>query len=151
MPDKIQDRIDGLLESQKQQQKQILTLQTRLATGGGAEDSVQDIQGIKVVAIRQDDSDVKSMRMVVDQWKSKLQSGVVLVAGANEGKVTLIAGVSKDLSERFKAGELIKELSVLVGGKGGGRPDLAQGGGTNSEGIPKAIDAAYDWVRRNAG
>jgi alanyl-tRNA synthetase len=150
MPDKIHERIAGLLDSQKQQQRQIQTLQTRLATGGGAEDSVREIQGISVVAIRQDDSDVKSMRMAVDQWKSKLQSGIVLVAGANEGKVTLIAGVSKDLSEKFRAGDLIKELSVLVGGKGGGRPDLAQGGGTDAEGIPKAIEATYDWISRHA-
>ena len=107
------------------------------------------MNGVKVVAIRQDDSDVKSMRMAVDQWRNKLQSGVVLVAGANNGKVTLIAGISKDLNDRLKAGELIGELSPLVNGKGGGRPDLAQGGGSNVEGIGPAMEAAYAWVEEN--
>ena len=86
------------------------------------------------------------MRLVVDQWRNKLQSGVVLVAGANNGKVTLIAGVSQDLSEQLPAGKLMSEISPLVDGKGGGRPDLAQGGGNNVQGIAQAIEATYKWV-----
>ncbi len=148
-PDRVTERVTGLVESHKQQQKQIQALQAKLATAGSADDMVREINGVKVVAIRQDDSDVKSMRMAVDQWRNKLQSGVVLVAGANEGKVTLIAGISKDLNDRLQAGALIGELSPLVNGKGGGRPDLAQGGGSNVDGIGPAIEAAYKWVEKN--
>ena len=149
-PENLMSRIQGLLETQKQQQKQIQQLQTRLATGGSAEDNVREVKGIRVVAVRQDDADVKSMRMVVDQWKNKLGSGVVLVAGATEGKVTLIAGISKDLNTTLKAGDLIREISPIVGGKGGGRPDLAQGGGGDPGAISEAIDAAYSWVEANS-
>ena len=106
-----------------------------------------------MVAIRQDDADVQSMRMAVDQWRNKLQSGVVLVAGTSKGKVTLIAGVSKDLSPQLPAGKLIHKISALVDGKGGGGPNLAQAGGTNVQGIEHAIEATYRWVedsiRRN--
>lgn len=148
-PDKVEERLASLTETQKQQKKQIQVLQTKLATGGGSDDQVKEINGVKIVVIRQDDSDVQAMRMVVDQWKNKLQSGVVLVAGASEGKVTLIAGISKDLNDRLKAGELIKEISPLVGGKGGGRPDLAQGGGSDAQGIDSALDSALEWMSRN--
>ncbi len=145
-PANLPDRVKFMLETQKQQQRQIQSLQTRLATGGMATDVVKEIRGVKVVAIRQDDADVQSMRMVVDQWRNKLQSGVVLVAGTSKGKVTLIAGVSKDLSNQFHAGKLIHKISPLVDGKGGGSPDLAQAGGTNAQGIEPAIEATYKWV-----
>ena len=152
-PANLPDRVKLILEIQKQQQRQIQSLQTRLATGGVATDVVKEIRGVKVVAIRQDDADVQSMRLVVDQWRNKLQSGVVLVAGASKGKVTLIAGVSKDLSNQFQAEKLIRKISSLVDGKGGGSPDLAQAGGTNAQGIEHAIEATYRWVedsiRRN--
>jgi alanyl-tRNA synthetase len=146
----LSDRARAVLDTQKQQQRQIQSLQTRLATAGTDTNVVRDIQGIKVVAVRQDDADAQAMRIVVDQWRNKLQSGVVLVAGVKNGKVTLIAGVSKDLSNRFPAGELVQEVSVLVGGKGGGRPDLAQGGGANVEGIDNALEAAFKWVEKTA-
>ncbi len=144
-PNELAERAKLIMATQKQQQRQIQSLQTRLATASTA-DVVRDIHGIKVVAIRQDDVDAQSMRLVVDQWRNKLQSGVVLVAGANKGKVTLIAGVSKDLSGQFQAGKLIRAISPLVDGKGGGSPDLAQGGGSNIQGIKQAIEATYQWV-----
>lgn len=144
--DNLGDRIASLLDGQKQQRKLIQTLQTKLASGGSTEDVVREVNGIKVAAVRQDDADVQSMRIAVDQWRNKLESGIVLVAGAHEGKVTLIAGVSKNLSKNYPAGKLITEISPLVGGKGGGRPDLAQGGGNDIGGIDKAIEAAYQWV-----
>lgn len=145
-PANIPDRVRLMLETQKQQQRQIQSLQTQLAATGLATDVVKEIQGVKVVAIRQDDADVQSMRLVIDQWRNKLQSGVVLVAGANNGKVTLIAGVSKDLSKQLQAGKLIQKISPLVDGKGGGSADLAQAGGTNVQGIEQAIEATYKWV-----
>ena len=149
-PDKVFDRISGMLEIQKQQQRQIQSLQTKLATGSVNQENIQEINGIKVVAIRQDGADVKSMRMIVDQWRNRLQSGVVLVAAANDGKVILIAGVSQDLAGELGANKLIQAISPIVDGKGGGRPDLAQGGGPNIENIEPAIDAAFRWVESNA-
>ena len=149
-PDKVFDRISGMLEIQKQQQRQIQSLQTKLATGSVNQENIQEIKGIKVVAIRQDGADVKSMRMIVDQWRNRLQSGVVLVAAANDGKVILIAGVSQDLAGELGANKLIQAISPIVDGKGGGRPELAQGGGPNIENIEPAIHAAFRWVESNA-
>ena len=149
-PDKVFDRISGMLEIQKQQQRQIQSLQTKLATGSVNQENIQEINGIKVVAIRQDGADVKSMRMIVDQWRNRLQSGVVLVAAANDGKVILIAGVSQDLAGELGANKLIQAISPIVDGKGGGRPELAQGGGPNIENIEPAIHAAFRWVESNA-
>ena len=144
---KISERIQGLMKTQKQQERQIQSLQARLATGGDDGDVVKEVSGIRVVAMRQDGADVKSMRITVDQWRNKLQSGVVLIAGANHGKVTLIAGVSQDLKDRFGAGDLIREIAPLVDGRGGGKPDLAQGGGSNVKGIDEALQATYQWVK----
>ena len=147
-PDELVSRISALLSQQKEQQQRIRTLQTQLATSGsGAADLVKDIDGIKVVVIRQDDTDVKSLRMAVDRWKEKLKSGVVLVSGANDGKVTLIGGVTEDLCDQYSAGELIKALSPLVNGRGGGKPALAQGGGSNPDGLPQIEDGVHQWVR----
>ncbi len=145
-PADLTERVQSIVETQKQQQRQIQSLQTRLATTDITSDVVKEICGVKVVVIRQDNADLPSMRLVMDQWRNKLQSGVVLIAGANNGKVSLIAGISKDLSEQFQAGELIREISPLVGGKGGGRADLAQGGGSDIQGIEQAIAATYKWV-----
>lgn len=145
-PRHLPERVKSMLDAQKQQQHQIQSLQTRLATADMAADVVKEICAIKVVAIRQDDADVQSMRMVVDQWRNKLQSGVVLVVGANKGKATLIAGVSKDLSTQFQASKLIDKIAPLIDGKGGGSRQLAQAGGGKVQGIEQAIEATYRWV-----
>jgi alanyl-tRNA synthetase len=81
--------------------------------------------------------------------KNKLGSGIVLLATETDGKVNLIAGVTKDLTGRFKAGDLVKAAAEKVGGRGGGRPDMAQAGGTDPAGIPEALDLVSDWVRQH--
>ena len=149
-PANVLDKVNTILEQQKSQEKQIQSLQTKLVAGEASTDVAQQINGINVVAIRQDDADVKSMRMAVDQWRNKIQSGVVLVAGANDSKVTIIAGVSKDLHDRLQAGKLIQHVCPLIDGKGGGKADLAQGGGSKIEGIDSAIEATYQWVTNNS-
>ena len=148
-PDQMFERVSGMLEIQKQQQRQIQSLQTKLAIGSVNQENLKEINGVKVVAIRQDGADVKSMRMVVDQWRNRLKSGVVLVASANDDKVVLIAGVSQDLTGELGANKLIQAISPIVDGKGGGRPDLAQGGGSNIENIEPALEAAFKWVESN--
>ena len=145
-PDKLEARMKGLLDNQKELQKQIQSLQTKLIMGEASDDIVREIQGVKVVAVRQDDADVKTMRMTVDQWKNKLGGGLVMVAGANNDKVTIIVGSDKSISSRFDAGKLIRHLAPLVDGKGGGKPELAQGGGVNAEKVGQLIDETYQWV-----
>ncbi len=145
-PDLVPERLDSLLQQQKKHSRQIQTLQEKLATGDSSADATREINGIRVAAVRQDDADVKTMRLTVDRWRSRLQSGLVLVAGANQGKVNIIAGASKDLAAQFPAGELVAHLAPLVGGKGGGRPELAQGGGGQVDAVDSLFDAAYRWI-----
>jgi len=149
-PDHLVNRLKSILETQRDQQKQIQSLQAKLATGDSTGSAVREVNGVSVVAIRQDDTDVKTMRMTVDQWKNKLRSGIVLVTGARDGKVTMIAGISKDLTDRFKAGELISHLAPMAGGKGGGKAELAQGGGPDTESVDRLIDATYQWVAKSS-
>ncbi|MEM7195913.1 MAG: alanine--tRNA ligase [Pseudomonadota bacterium] len=148
-PVDVAEKLQGLLESQKQLQRQIQQLQAKLASGavgGAGDDIVEEINGIKLARIRLDDADAKAMRLAVDQWKQKIGSGIVVVAGARDSKVTLIAGVTSDLTDSFQAGSLISAVAPHVDGKGGGKPELAQGGGTNAGGIDKALSAVSDWL-----
>ena len=86
-----------------------------------------------------------------DQLRNKLGTAVILLGSVEEGKVTLVAGVTKDLTDTLKAGDLMKAVAPMVDGKGGGRPDMAQGGGSNPDGLADAIAAVEGWVRENAG
>ena len=145
-PAQVAHKVKSLLEAERRQQREIQSLQGKLAAGGGASETLKEVNGVKVVTIRQDRAGAKTMRMAVDQWKRQLGSGVVLVAGVHENKATLIAGVTGDLAGRYHAGHLIGALAPLVGGVGGGKPELAQGGGGKVEGVDAAMAAAYRWV-----
>ena len=145
-PDQLENRLSSLVINQKELQKQVQSLQTKLVMGGSSNDEIKEIAGVKVVAIRQDDADVKSMRMTVDRWRNKIGDGLVMVTGANNGKVTIIAGVGKGLSEQYNAGNLVRHLAPIVDGKGGGKPELAQGGGAAVANVDQLIDATYQWV-----
>ena len=150
-PERVPQRLQALLDSQREAQKQIRELQAKGVAGGGdgddaASERVEEINGIKVVAIRHDAADAKTMRIAVDRWKQKLGSGIVLVAGVSEGKVTLIAGVTRDLAGRYSAGKLIEALVPLVDGRGGGKPELAQGGGGKVEAVDEVIAEVSRWV-----
>jgi alanyl-tRNA synthetase len=105
-----------------------------------------EVNGVKVLAARLDGVEPKSLRDTLDQLKNKLGSAVILLAAVNGEKVNLIAGVTKDLTDRCRAGDLVKLAAEQVGGKGGGRPDMAQAGGSDPSGVPKALELAAGWV-----
>lgn len=145
--DKLGDKIQQLLAQQKQLEKEVSALKGKLAssTGDGLLNQLEDIAGVKVLATTLDGADAKTLRDTLDQLKNKLGSGVILLAADDGGKVALAAGVTKDLTSRFKAGEIMKLAAEAVGGKGGGRPDMAQGGGVDVAAIPAALQAVRDY------
>lgn len=146
--DRLTDKVEQLLVQQKQMEKELAALKAKLASSAGEDllGEAEDIGGVKLLAKLLDGADAKSLRDTLDQLKNKLGSAVVLLAAVDGDKVALAAGVTKDLTGRFKAGELMKIAAQAVGGKGGGRPDMAQGGGTDVAAIPLALQAARDYV-----
>ena len=142
------EKLQALVESSKQLEKQLAQLKTKLASGAGGDLSAQakQVNGVAVLAAGIEGADNNALRAILDQMKDKLKSAVILLATSEGEKVTLIAGVTHDLTGRFKAGDIIRDIAPLVGGKGGGRPDMAQGGGTDVSGIPKALAAMEEWV-----
>jgi alanyl-tRNA synthetase len=109
-----------------------------------------EVNGVKALAARLDDVEVKSLRDMLDQLKNKLGSGVVLLAAVNGDKVNLIAGVTKDLVGQYKAGDLVKIAAEKVGGKGGGRPDMAQAGGTDPSGVAEALALVETYIQQQS-
>ena len=135
------ERIEKLLEDRKGAEKQIAALKRAAASGGGAgAEDEREIAGVRVVVRRVDGMGGKELRGIVDDLRGRIGSGVVLVASAEEGKVSLALGVTKDLNPGLKAGDLVREVALVVGGKGGGRPDFAQAGGSD----PSQLDAAFE-------
>ena len=142
------DKLQALTESSRQLEKQVMQLKTKLASGAGGDLAAQAIvvNGINVLAVQVDGADTNALRTILDQMKDRLKSAVILLATHEAEKVILIAGVTADLTGRFKAGDIIRDLAPLVGGKGGGRADMAQGGGTDVSGITAALAALQEWV-----
>ena len=123
-----------------------------MATASGDElaGTAADVNGIKVLAARLDNVDPKSLRDTVDQLKGQLGSSVVVIGSAENGKVRLAAGVSKDLLARIQAGNLVNFVAQQVGGRGGGRPDFAQAGGSQPENLDEALISVQEWVGENS-
>jgi len=145
-------RVEQLLRRTKDLEKELAaTRQQLLAGAGGPAESVTEIQGIKVLATRMDGADARTLRDAVDRFKDKLQSGVVVLGSVEDGKVRLAAGVTRDNVDRIKAGDLIRPVAEQVGGKGGGRADFAQAGGTDPEHLDAALASVADWVARHLG
>jgi alanyl-tRNA synthetase len=144
----VDDKVGALVERSKRLEKELEQLKAKLASAAGTDlvGQAVDIGGVKLLAARLDGADPKALRETVDQLKNKLGSGIVVLASDGGGKVSLIAGVTKDLTGRFKAGDLIKAVAEQVGGRGGGRPDMAQAGGNDPAGIPAALETATRWV-----
>ena len=147
-PDQAAARVEQLLMQNKELQKRLATARHALITGEGSdqEDYIQEIAGIKVLAARVHDVDASMLREAVDRAKDKLQSAVIVLGTVEDGKVLLAAGVTKDNTDRIRAGDLIKPVAEQVGGKGGGRPDFAQAGGNNPEALDQALASVSAWV-----
>ena len=147
----VLDKVEAAINKSRQLEKDVQQLKAKLASGAGTDlaAGAKQINGVNVLAAQLDGADVPAMRGAMDQLKNKLGSGVILLA-SNEGeKVTLIAGVTKDLLGKAKAGDIVKELAPYVDGRGGGKPDLAQAGGKKPEGIPEALAAFEQWAQAN--
>jgi len=150
-PDTLADKVEQLLANNRKLEKEIAQLKTRLASGAGGDLTTQavEVEGVKVLAASIDGADPKSLRDLADQMKNKLGSGIVLLAAPGEDKVALIAAVTKDLTKRLAAGDLMRFAAGELGGKGGGRPDMAQGGGSDLEALPGLLKRVPDWVKDN--
>jgi len=149
-PLEVPKRLQKLLEEQRALEKQLAELEGRLARSR-AEDLVKtarQINGVAVIAGRIDGLDADGLRAVADTLRNRLGSGIVCVGSVVDGKVNLIAAVTKDLTSRFQAGRLIQEVAKAVGGGGGGRPDLAQAGGKDPAKLDAALELAYEFVAR---
>jgi alanyl-tRNA synthetase len=141
-----------LVEKQKQFDKEIKQLKSRLASGGPASDDAPvDVAGVKLLAKRVDDVTGGDLRNLADTFRGKLKSGVVVLGTATDGKVTLLTAVTKDLLDRVQANTLIGKLAPIVGGKGGGKPDLAQAGGKDADRLNEALDHAPSALREILG
>jgi len=147
-PDQAAAKVEQLLKQNKELEKKLATAKHALITGQGSDqdDNVREIAGIKVLVSRMDGVDAKSMRDAVDRAKDKLQNAIVVFASVDDGKVRLAAGVTKNNTNKIKAGDLIKPIAEQVGGKGGGRPDFAQAGGNDPSKLDQALNSVPDWV-----
>jgi len=144
----VLEKVQQIIAKSRQLEKDLEQAKAKLASSAGNDLAGQavEVAGVKLLAAKLEGADPKGLRDLCDQLKNKLQSGVILLAAVNGEKVSLIAGVTKDLTGSAKAGDLIKLAAEKVGGKGGGRPDMAQAGGSDPSGVEAALELAKDWV-----
>jgi len=152
-PDELSARIGQVQDQVKSLEKEVAALKSKLASGQGDELVAQavDVNGIKVLAATLDGADVANLREAMDKLKDKLKTAAIVLASVADGKVSLIAGVTADATGRVKAGDLVNFVAKQVGGKGGGRPDMAQAGGTDPSALPQALAGVAGWVAERAG
>jgi len=151
-PLEVPKRLAKLLDEQKALERQLAELEAKLARSR-ADDlvtSARQVNGVAVIAARVDGLDAEGLRAVADRLRERLGSGVVVVGSAHDDKVNLVAAVTKDLTKRFQAGKIVQEVAKVVGGGGGGRPDLAQAGGKDAAKLDEALGLVHDIVGRAA-
>lgn len=148
--DNLIDKLSAVLERNRQLEKQLEQLQAKAASAAGDDlsNAAVEVKGAKVLAARLEGQDGKALLALVDQLKNKLGHAVILLGSEHEGKVVLVAGVTKDLSSQLKAGDLMKQAAAAVGGKGGGRPDMAQGGGVDVAALDQALALAVPFAEQ---
>jgi alanyl-tRNA synthetase len=149
----VEDKVRQLLDRNRRLEKELDQTRARLASGQGSDLASQavEIDGLKVLAARVDGADAKALRDAVDQLKNKLHSAAVVLGTVDEGAVRLVAGVTKNQTNRVKAGDLVNAVAQQVGGRGGGRPDMAQAGGSNPDALDAALASVEGWVRTHLG
>ena len=147
-PQEITQKIAQIIDNVRQTEKELARLKTKMTSSQGADlaSQAQDVNGVKVLAANLENADAKTLRETLDQLKDKLKTCAIVLSTVTDGKVTLIAGVSADLTGKVKAGELVNFVAQQVGGKGGGRPDMAQAGGTQPEQLPAALAGVRGWI-----
>jgi len=147
--DDVEDKVAQLLERSRRLEKELEQLKARLASAAGSDlaASAVEVGGVKVLAARLDSVDPKALRETLDQLKSRLGRAVVVLGAVSGDRVNLVAGVTADCTDRVRAGELVNLVAQRVGGKGGGRADMAQAGGTDPAGLPDALALVEPWVR----
>jgi alanyl-tRNA synthetase len=147
-PHEVAQKVTQLLDNVRNLEKELARLKSKLASSQGDDlaGSAVDVKGIKVLAAAMDGADGKGLREAMDKLKDKLKSAAIVLAATEGSKVTLIAGVTADLTAKLKAGELVNHVAQQVGGKGGGRPDMAQAGGTDPSRLPQALASVQAWV-----
>jgi len=149
-PDQASAKVAQLLKRNKELEKELAAARQALISGSAGDhtENVQEIGRIKVLATRIDGADAKTLREAVDRFKDRLQSAVIVIGSVDDGVVRLAAGVTKDNTDRIRAGDLIKPVAEQVGGKGGGRPDFAQAGGNNADALDEALNSVPAWVAK---
>jgi alanyl-tRNA synthetase len=147
-PDDAEDKVIQLIEKNRRLEKELQQLKGRLASSQGSDLAARAVEvgGIKVLAARLEGADNRVLRETMDQLKNKLGSAAVVLGTVTGNKVSIIAGVTKDQTERLKAGELVNVVASQVGGRGGGRPDMAQAGGNQPENLDAALQSVTGWV-----
>jgi len=149
-PQEVTQKIAQIIDNVRQTEKELMRLKTQLANTQGSDllAQIQEIEGIQVLAARLENADSKILRDTLDHLKDKLKSCVVVLGTTTtDDKVALIAGVTSDLTHKIKAGELVNFVAQQVGGKGGGRPDMAQAGGTQPNQLAAALSSVNNWVK----
>ncbi|MFT4764634.1 MAG: alanyl-tRNA synthetase [Oleispira sp.] len=146
----VGEKVELVIAKNRQLEKELEALKAKLASSAGSDLAAQAIEGngFKVLSARIDGTDVATMKTTLDQLKDKLGSAVIMLAAETDGKVTLLAGVTKDLIGKIKAGDIVKECAPYVDGRGGGKPEMAQAGGKNADGIPQALAAFIALVEK---
>ncbi len=147
--DEVDDKVQQLLEKNRQLEKELERLKAKLASAAGSDlaSQAKEIDGVKVLAAALEGAEPKTLRETMDKLKDKLGSAVIVLAAVRGGKVSLVAGVTKDRTDTLKAGDLVRFVAEQVGGKGGGRPDMAQAGGSDPAALPGALASVDDWVK----
>ncbi len=151
--DVVVDKVRQMLDRQRKLEKELEQLKAKLASSQGSDLAGQavEVAGIKVLAANLEGVDPKALRDTLDQLKNKLGSAAIVLAAVQGDKISLVAGVTKDLTDRLQAGKLLQEVAQQVGGKGGGRADMAQGGGSEPAKLPAALAAVSGWVAQELG
>ena len=147
--DDVEDKLNQVLDKNRKLEKELEQLKSKLASAAGSDlaSSAIEIEGVKVLAANLEGADVKALRETMDQLKNKLGTAVIVLATASGDKVSLVAGVTQDTIGKVKAGDLVKFVAEQVGGKGGGRPDMAQAGGSDPAALPGALASVESWVK----